>query len=301
MLVLFGNEYGHEDTAGLSPTEREFHMASSEGKELLIFIKGHDDTSRHPKMQALVHRAGARVVRRRFGTVSELTAGIYAGLVEYLDRTGDIRTLPFDAAACPGAVVDDLSHEKMQWFLDRSRRYRNFGLSETTPHADLLTHLNLLDGGVPSHAAVLLFGNNPQRFLTTSEVKCAHFHGIQVRKPIPSYHIYKGTVFDMADQAVDFVMSKIDCSVGQREQGPQAPVEYEIPQFVVAEGIVNAIAHRDYSSKRQRAGNAFFRPPGNMESGRIAPALDPGQFDAAPSLHSRQSFDCRTSVPGEVH
>ncbi len=52
----------------------------------------------------------------------------------------------------------------------------------------------------------------------------------------------------MADQAVDFVMSKIDCSVGQREQGPQAPVEYEIPQFVVAEGIVNAIAHRDYSS-----------------------------------------------------
>ncbi len=184
---LFGNEYGHKDTAGLSPTEREFHRASSEGKELLIFIKGHDDTLRHPKMQTLVHRAGAlffgMIVRRRFGTVSELTAGIYASLVEYLDRTGDIRTLPFDAAACPGAVVDDLSHEKMQWFLDRSRRYRNFGLSETTPHADLLTHLNLLDGGVPSHAAVLLFGNNPQRFLTTSEVKCAHFHGIQVRKP----------------------------------------------------------------------------------------------------------------------
>jgi len=37
--------------------------------------------------------------------------------------------------------------------------------------------------------------------------------------------------------------------VGTRKHGPQAPVEYDIPQEVVAEGIVNAVAHRDYTSK----------------------------------------------------
>jgi len=75
-----------------------------------------------------------------------------------------------------------------------------------------------------------------------------HFHGTSVRKPIPSYHVYKGTVFQLVEQAVDFVMSKLNRSVGLREHGPEAPVEYEIPQPVVAEAIVNAVAHRDYTS-----------------------------------------------------
>ena len=79
-------------------------------------------------------------------------------------------------------------------------------------------------------------------------MKCAHFHGSEVAKPIPSYQVYKGTVFDLVGQAVDFVMSKINLWVGTREAGPQVPVAYEIPREVVAEAIVNAVAHRDYAS-----------------------------------------------------
>jgi len=75
-----------------------------------------------------------------------------------------------------------------------------------------------------------------------------HFHGTEVRKPIPSYQIYKGTVFDLVDQAVDFVMSKITRAVGTRSQGPEAPVDYELPSEAVTEAIVNAVAHRDYTS-----------------------------------------------------
>ena len=82
----------------------------------------------------------------------------------------------------------------------------------------MLEHLNLLKNGLPTNAAVLLFGNEPQRFLISSEVKCAHFHGIEVRKPIPFYQVYKGTAFDLVDQAVDFVLSKIDLAVGTRDQ-----------------------------------------------------------------------------------
>jgi biotin synthase len=119
---------------------------------------------------------------------------------------------------------------------------------EGTPLAEALAHLNLLDAGQPSYAAMLLFGIQPQRFLLNAEVKCLHFHGTEVRKPIPSYQAYRGTVFELVDQAVDFVMSKITRSVGTRAEGPQAPVEYELPREVVAEAIVNAVAHRDYTS-----------------------------------------------------
>src|SRR5947209_2307504 len=46
-LGLFGDEYGSEDSDGISPTEREFDHASVRGKIRLIFVKGQDDTRRH--------------------------------------------------------------------------------------------------------------------------------------------------------------------------------------------------------------------------------------------------------------
>lgn len=42
-------------------------------------------------------------------------------------------------------------------------------------------------------------------------------------------------------------MSKIAACVGTRSESAQAPVTYEIPD-IVAEAIVNAVAHRDYTS-----------------------------------------------------
>ena len=63
-----------------------------------------------------------------------------------------------------------------------------------------------------------------------------------------SYQIYKGTLFDMADEAVAFVLSKLNLRVGTRDNGTEAEREYEIPASAVAEAIINAIAHRDYSS-----------------------------------------------------
>ncbi len=245
---LFGRQYGSEDAAGVSPTEREFDRATTLGTPRLIFVKGADDTGRHPKMQALVRKAGHQLIRRRFGSIPELTAALYASLVEHLERSGLLRTRPFDASACPQATLADISEAKVRWFLARARRERQFALAENTPVPEALAHLNLLDAGQPTHAAILLFGERPQRFLTTSEVKCLHFHGTEVRKPVPSYQIYKGTVFDLADQTVDFVLSKIARAVGTRAKGLEVPVAYELPRGAVAEAIVNAVAHRDYAS-----------------------------------------------------
>ena len=245
---VFGDEYGWEDRQGLSPTEREFDHATARGKVRLIFVKGIEDHGRHPKTKALIAGAGGQLIRRRFTTIPELTAALYASLVEHLERTGRLRTKPFDAAACPEATLDDLSTDKLDVFLSRAQSQRGYALGPGTPLATALAHLNLLDAGHPSHAAVLLFGSQPQRFLPTSEVKCAHFHGTEVRKPIPSYQIYKGTVFELVDQAVDFVMSKIARAVGTRAVSAEAPVEYELPREAVTEAIVNAVAHRDYTS-----------------------------------------------------
>ena len=230
---LFGNDYGFEDAAGVSPTECEFNRATELGKQRLIYVKGVDDKARHPKMQALIHRAGSELIRRRFIDSASLLPAMYASLVAYLEAHKLILNGPFDAAPCRGATIRDLNEQSMKAFIRDARASRGFPLKESASGKELLTHLNLLDDAQPTHAAMLLFGKEPQRFLSSSEIKCAHFHGTEVAKPIPSYQVYKGTVFSMLDQAVDFVMSKLALSVGTRAEGIQAPVAYEIPREVV--------------------------------------------------------------------
>jgi hypothetical protein len=245
---LFGNEYGFENESGVSPTEQEFNHASKLGKPRLIYVKGSDDKTKHPKMKALIRRAGTELIRRRFGNAASLMSAVYASLVAYLDEHKLILNGPFDAAFCHGAALKDLNDQEMKTFIRDARASRGFPLKASASGKELLAHLNLLDDGRLTHAAVLLFGKAPQRFLPSSEIKCAHFHGTEVAKPIPSYQVYRGTVFFLVDQAVDFVMSKVALSVGTRAESAKAPVSYEIPREVVAEGIVNAVAHRDYAS-----------------------------------------------------
>ena len=243
---LFGTDYGNEDDEGVSPTEREFEHATAVGAHRLIFVKGVGD-SRHPKMQALIHKAQAGLIRKRFNTLAELVAGLYAALVEYLEGRELIRWGPFDASPCAKATLDDLDIERMAQFIRTARLVRQFPLPEGTPAPQLLEHLNLLNEGRLTNAAVLLFGKSPQRFLISSEIRCAHYHGTEVAKPIPSYQVYKGTAFELVDQAVDFVLSKINRSIGTRAESVRAPRTYEIPAEVVTEAVVNAVAHRDYT------------------------------------------------------
>ena len=90
-LGMFGNDYGFEDAEGVSPTEREFDRATAEGKTRLVFVKGTDDRARHPKMQALVRKAGAQLIRRRFSAMPELCG---AGWKVRARRSGTGATTP---------------------------------------------------------------------------------------------------------------------------------------------------------------------------------------------------------------
>ncbi len=217
-LGLFGNDYGFGDAAGLSPTEREFDLATGHHKHRLIFVKGTGRQARHAKIQALMRRAEAQLIRRRFSSTPELIAGVYAALVLYLEDRKLIRSGPFDSTVSPEAGLKDLSDEKIRRFVGIARRARGSPLAEDTEPGLVLEHLHLLKEGRPTHAALLLFGLEPQPFVISSEIKCAHFHGTRVAKPIPFYRVYTGTVFDLVDQAVDFVLSKINLAVGTQAE-----------------------------------------------------------------------------------
>jgi predicted HTH transcriptional regulator len=102
-----------------------------------------------------------------------------------------------------------------------------------------------------------------------------HFHGTEVQRPVPFYRVFKGRLFDQVDEAVDFVLSKVNRSVGTRAAGPRAPVRDELPEDVVAEAVVNAVAHRDYTTGAAIQVSVFADRVEVWNPGELLPPLTP--------------------------
>ena len=274
-LALVGDRYAGDAAVTVSPTEREYDEATRLGMRRIVLVKG-DATGREDRERALLEKMSASVTWHAFADSGSLLNWVLAALDKVMEDECLFRTLPFDRSECAGATLADLNENRIRWFVKKARKERNFALPEDASTLEVLTHLKLADaaGGL-TNAALLLFGKDPQRWHLTSEVKCVHWHGVQRVKPIRSYKVYKGTLFDMADQAVEFVMAKLDYSVGVRNHGPEVDRDYEIPEEVVSEAIINAIAHRDYLSTGSVQIELFSDRLEIYNPGSINPALTP--------------------------
>lgn len=247
-VLLIGKEYGYEDENGVSPTELEYNHANKLHKTRFAFIKIIDNTTRHPKEQALLNKVQNHVSYKRFENIKQLLTEIDTAFVQLLKQQGRIQHTDFDTAFNPIATLGDIDIEKINNFIGIARAKRGFPLREGTPVTKVLSHLNMYYNNQLTNSALLAFGKDPQRFTPSAIVKCAHFHGFLVEKPIPDHRVIKNDVFTQVDEAIDFILSKISVAVGIRNQSNQAPIKYEIPRAVIAEAIVNAIAHREYYS-----------------------------------------------------
>ena len=248
-LGIFGNEYGNVDSEGISPTEREYDQAAELNKVRLVFIKKDLENRRDIREKSLIAKAENEVVRKSFTDINNLRTAVYASLIHYLEHKEIIRMFPFDASKDTTATLNDLDEDKIQDFIYAAQGKRNFPFALKTPSKKLLTHLNLIDDdGKIKNAAILLFGKKPQKYFITSEVKCIQFYGNKVERPVPVYHIYKGDVFELVEQATSFVMSRVNIWTGTRNEIGTAsvPTRPELPREAVQEAIVNAICHRDY-------------------------------------------------------
>ncbi len=155
---------------------------------------------------------------------------------------------PFYIAHNNGAEIADISKNSIAWFIERAKHERDYTFSGRKNVDDILKQLVLKDGPHLLNAALMLFGTEPQRFCPSAMVKCSHYYGTEVTRPIPNHQVFGGTLFKQVDEAVDFVLSKLNRSVGARREGPVAEVRMEIPNEAITEIIVNAVVHRDYDS-----------------------------------------------------
>lgn len=157
----------------------------------------------------------------------------------------------FEALACRGATLADLSEGLIADYvrLREETSGQPLGLS----WEEMLRSLGCLvqqgETWVPTNAGVMLFAEDPQRFIGQAELACVRFKGTDMVSYIDRRDL-RGPLYQLVDDAEQFVYRHM--KVGRRIKG-FVGVEYrEYPHEAVREAIVNAVVHRDYGRRGQR-------------------------------------------------
>lgn len=141
-------------------------------------------------------------------------------------------------------IEEDIDREILESYCERMKTTTKMDISAT------LKARGLIRNGHLTNAAILLFGNNPTRFLPQARVRFIRYDGMK-KATGQRINIIKEKTFDCAiprilQEIAPFVSAQMREFQILTDQG-QFKIIPEYPEFAWLEGIVNALTHRDYS------------------------------------------------------
>ena len=163
-------------------------------------------------------------------------------------RLSNIRT--FDAMPCLGTTLEDLDITLFK------KEYLFKAVAEDILQEDKRTieeqmaSLGLYDlrYQCPTNAAIVLFGNNPERFLHGAYIQYVRFKGLDRAGDIINEHKFSGNLCKVLPRIDVFV----ETSIAQKRPIPISVLREKTvskyPYWATRELLMNAIMHRDYES-----------------------------------------------------
>ena len=151
----------------------------------------------------------------------------------------------WDDAPVPYVSLADLDQRALAYFRKRATRSKRLSaelLEETD--AVLIDKLHLMDGTYLKRAAVLLFHPDPERFFTGAYVKIGYF---RTNADLLYHDEIHGDLFTQVNQTMEILLAKYLKAMISYE-GLQRVETYPVPEEALREAILNAVAHKDYSS-----------------------------------------------------
>jgi ATP-dependent DNA helicase RecG len=148
-----------------------------------------------------------------------------------------------------GQIVSDATRDDLNWEAIESYASSTEGLRHLSPEEALIKRgcLKIEAGELhPTNAGLLLFGLDPQKWLSQSEITVARYPGLQMTDAFRRADI-QGTLPEQVRQAEAFILDNISREVTLKAL--QRTEAFLYPISAVREVIVNALAHRDYSIK----------------------------------------------------
>ncbi|HDZ85226.1 MAG TPA: transcriptional regulator [Candidatus Moranbacteria bacterium] len=151
----------------------------------------------------------------------------------------------WDGVPVPKISVSDLKQDTFDFFRKRafkSKRIEEEVLTDSNEH--LIENLQLKENEFLKRAAILLFHPNPENYVTGAYIKIGYFES-------DSELIYQdeihGNLFEQVEKTIDLLFTKyIKATISY--EGIHRIETYEYPKEALREALLNAIAHKDYSS-----------------------------------------------------
>ncbi|OIO93876.1 MAG: hypothetical protein AUK03_07585 [Anaerolineae bacterium CG2_30_64_16] len=152
----------------------------------------------------------------------------------------------YETLPCRSAALTDLSPTLIARYGERRSRHTAGALDLS--NEELLRNLGCTveeEGRlVPTNAGVLLFCEDPYRFLRQNEITCVQFKGTDMLRTIDRRDL-RGPLPDLVVEAEQFLYRHI--RIGHEVIGFEGIDYWEYPREALREALINAVIHRDYS------------------------------------------------------
>lgn len=248
-IGIIGKEYGVKGKDGFSPTEREFRrFIKRPQKEVLIFIKGTDDSKKDKDMQGFIKAVRGLYIYNRFTNSYGLKTLVLSSLISYLDGKGKLSKGPFDESICREAGYEAIDEKEVKDFLKNRAIKIKVDIPKFPIKDFLMNTLKVVkkeDGELRlTHAGLLFFGKDPSEYIPQNEIRIARFRGVMRMEFIDSKEI-KGPFYKM--------LGEVEAFFKRNTRLASKVVEFkrvDIPEYpfeAIREAVINAIAHRDYT------------------------------------------------------
>jgi ATP-dependent DNA helicase RecG len=125
----------------------------------------------------------------------------------------------------------------------------HLNLSSPIDPSQLLINLGVVKEGsqiIPNNAGVLFFAQEPTKYLPQSAVTCVAYRGSS-KVDILDKKTFEKDLISNIDEIIGFLKRHLNLAF--EIKATQREERLEIPEVVLREAVVNAVAHRDYLEK----------------------------------------------------
>lgn len=249
-IGILGNSYGLRNENGVSATELEYNtfLENVTAGEVLIFIKGHDDSSRDSETTEFINKAKELSVYKRFDSIEDMKDKIILSLESFLTSEGMISFEEFDDRINPKIGYDAIDENEVKDFL----RKRAINMDLKVPNIPIINILDSLEvlkeykgQTIPTNTTILFFSQRASNYFPQNEIRIARFDGITRGASVIDKQEIKGPFYKMIDQTENFFRRNTRTAHKIADFKRVDIPEY--PYSAIREALINAIAHRDYN------------------------------------------------------
>ncbi|MBS3919353.1 MAG: putative DNA binding domain-containing protein [Deltaproteobacteria bacterium] len=151
--------------------------------------------------------------------------------------------MSWDRLPVTNAPIGEIDLEKVKQYIESAKDARRRKISGGEKPLQVLEKLELIKDGKPTWAAILLFHNHPQRFLSQAMIHCGKF---KEETMVIDDRMIEGVIIEQIEEAMDFIRKNINVRFVMTGKPAREEV-WDYPLEALREAVINAVCHRDYT------------------------------------------------------